>query len=86
MRRSSQNSQCSSLRKPTGRWCTAPCSRFQGVDIEPLPSGSFAEKIAASRTVLTARELAETLSLSVVTIFKLARRGIIATVCIGKTA
>jgi len=79
MRKSSQNSKCS-LR---GRWCVAPCSRFQAFVSEPPPSGSLADQIAPSGRALTAGELAQALSLSVVTVFKLARRGIIPCVRIG---
>jgi len=69
----------------SGRWCVAPCSRFQGGEIEPSAGGSLADQIARSRSALTADQLAESLSLSVVTIFKLARRGIIPAVRMGSS-
>ena len=76
MQRSRQNSNSIPLRV-TGRWCTTPCSRFSAAECEQKLDGTLADRIAGSRKALTAYELAELLAVSAISIFRLAKRGVI---------
>lgn len=83
MGHSSQNSKCSSMGRLTGRWCTSPCSRFTPAASEPQISTTLANQISSFRRALTAPQVAEILSVSVVSIFRLAKRGVIPAFRVG---
>ena len=66
-----------------GRWCTAPCAHFLPAESKPGSSRTLADRIAASRKALTAYEVAEIFSVSAISIFRLAKRGVIPAFRVG---
>jgi excisionase family DNA binding protein len=50
-----------------------------------LAKGSLFNQVAGSRTALTAQQLGELLSLSTVTVFRLAKKGVIPAIRIGSS-
>ena len=78
------------MRKPrpntksaSARWCATPCPRFVPAEPDSGPSRTLADQIARSKGALTAYELAELLSVSAISIFRLAKRGVIPAFRVG---
>jgi predicted DNA-binding transcriptional regulator AlpA len=65
------------------QWCVAPCPHFVSTESESGMGRTLADQLVGSRKALTARELSQALCISVISVFRFAKKGIIPAIRIG---